>query len=336
MIEVLVVILLLISIGIIYVLSVNNEYFCIACSTTNDLKVFNTTLNETINKNILSNTTICQNTISSNQLIDISCDSKPITITDSKGAQTVYDPIVQFGNLRAQCKKDVLAYNTANKTNTNPDDACKDLFPCYYQDITQDSTISFISNCQITDQTVNSIKTNLQSDVEKKYTSNTDGFATALDNLVTGVVNSSVAGSTKNKTTITNDIKNRMVNIVDKTFVNQLISQYTTNQTIKLAGGSARGITQKSMLSIQQTLLNDNKTYNDLMTQLENKNIETTSVTTRGLSDIVSSITGLLGSWIYVVFGIFACALIAFLIFWGMSSSSEREQLIKAGSDVIA
>lgn len=279
-----------------------HEDFCFACSSSTNVNVVNKVFNETLNKSMLSATQKCQNKITSSQIINAKCDSTP-------------EVVATFGNLRAQCIKDILEYNLANKDKTplNPDEACKSLFPCYYQDITQDSTISFNASCEIDNTLVTKIQAEMKKQLDEKYTSNTDGFTDALNSIADGIVNSSVGGSSNSNTSVVQDIKNSMTNIVDVKLMQEMVGQFVLNQNITLSGGSARGINQKNMLSIQQSILSKNQAYNDLINKMDIKEKKDTSITTRGVTDIVSSFFDFLTSG-YI--GIVVCA-IAIMILIG-------------------
>jgi len=321
-------ILLILFVGYLYSRQESIEDFCIVCSSSKSVTVMNSVLNNTINKTILKYTQNCQNKISASQIINIQC-------SPSDAVQQ------QYLNMKLQCQQDVLNYNSQNKTQLDPQSLCQQYVPCYIQGITQNSTISFKSQCTIDTSTYNKMYDDFKSQIEDQYTSNTDGFTDALNSLVSGVVQSSAGGSSSAKYNTTDDIKNSLINVFDQQTVQNIINAFVANQTIniKSSGGVvATGLNQQNMLTIQQDIINQNSTYNDLMNTLDSTVSTQTNIQSRGVTDIVSSFFSFLtSSTISMVIASVCCLLIIGLVIVGLwygLSEEDRGAVASKGIDV--
>lgn len=252
---------------------------------------------KSINKSVVNNTTTCQNDLSTVQNISIICSpSEAAELMNARNKEIC----LKLGNSPEECNK---------------------LKACNISDITQETVVSYKASCSVSDEMVNKVQSDLQADLQQKASDSTDAFGQAIMNLT------KIGSSSEEKTNIKNSVIMNIENSMTKEFITSMINKFSTTQNLAITGTdfNATGITQKARLDIIAELASTNKTLNDQMNKFKSSEGIETKTEVKGLTDIISSITGFFSTYIWAtVASIVVSASVVIFICYLILSGGEQ------------
>jgi hypothetical protein len=257
------------------------------CHSTTTLKIINDTVIKTTNESFFKNTTDCQTKIPLSQSIRGQCKPDPET-------EKLY------ANLKAKCMEKMFE---ADKSKiTLPDDYCAETYSaCVFKDIQQEQVVNLKATCKIDDKLVDKIQQDIRTELNNKVSEKNDAFGQALNSAIAGIAG---AGTQDNKE-IRNSFLNQVTNSVNRDMVQKMYTMMSSAQSIDLSGSSifAKGITQKAQLNIITDLMQSSETYRDAFEKISVKEAADVKTETRGLTDIIDSITDIPKTFFKALFG---------------------------------
>lgn len=248
------------------------------------------TLNENINKTLMSTKTGMSSVVDASQMIDLDfeeCD---------KAFAPIYLEMVKGAN---DGKKDCIA---AVAPNTEAMKTCGDVYkigkseditPCMADNLSQELTMTFDASMSISAKDTEEVQKNLRESLDTAKIDEEDALGSAAKELAKsggGVKIGSSSDTTEDHTTINKTtIKNRVVNIVDKNFITEMSTKMAGNQTIKAKGGKLSFITQTMSLDLVASMTSENEKFKSLMEDIEKveKHVEEKKV--KGLTDAIET-----------------------------------------------
>ncbi len=173
-------------------------------------------------------------------------------------------------------------------------ESCADLrYACVVSDISQKTTVVFSGTLDTSDTTANTIIDKMIDKINSKLSNTSDGFTNALANL------------TGNGSTVSPNIRTRLQNILSNHLtvrnVKEMIVSISTSNVINIkvknTGAKYTKINQYSAMDVLKTSKCISGIVNDITTNLSRDMTMENTQQSKGLTDIVDSITDTIGSF---------------------------------------
>lgn len=253
-------------------------------------------VNNVVNESLLSVTNECKTSVNIPQDMTFSCDNIDNdtikTLLDAeKDCKGIWGAIFSNTKVTKMTPEQIRAMGDSVAAACPPEN----YKACVVDGITQDAIVESRSSCTIDAEMVSKLQADMESKMNNSASNEEDSFGKALNN-VTKVLNP--GGSEEviinSKTKIINNIKNT----IDLDMVNKLIGKYNASQTMSFEGSSfsLKNATQAMTLKIVTDALSKNTTLAEVAAEVSNKAESASSDKQKGLTDMVESITGLIGS----------------------------------------
>ena len=216
-------------------------------SKTSVIENFKNTVNENINKSFLSVSLKCQNDSQMYQNMEFDC---PTTTGDDTAK--MYIACLNAGG----------APETCNEVR----------YSCDISDIKQDLVVSFKQQCKIDNDMVTKMKDDLKDRLKKVEDSNTwtDTFAPIGQGIGKAIGDGVTFGNSSTKTTNKEKTINRIVNMVDKKFLNELSSKLFAKQDLVVKGNAkVKAVSQKAQIDVVSDLTSNNNSMNEMISWID-------------------------------------------------------------------
>lgn len=262
------------------------------------------TLNESINKTMMSTKTSMSNTVDASQDIDLDFTEC------SKQFAPIYQELVKGNNEgKIQCitavAPDKEAMASCGEVYKLP--PSKEITPCRADNIKQDMKMTFDASKSLTQEDTTNVQKNLREDLESRINDENDALGSAVQSIASAASSFGDIGSSSSSTndhTVINKTKivDRVVNMVDKKFISDMSTKMAGNQSLKLKDGSASFITQSMSLDLVAKMTDKNASFKSLMNDIERVDKKIIEKKNKGVTDAIE--TGAdLGKEVSNVFG---------------------------------
>jgi hypothetical protein len=268
-----------------------------------DLNVVNSVVAESISKSMINVSNSRTTVLNQAQIMDIECSP----------SQAVELASIQAFSL---CVK----YNNPKK--------CESIrYACNIEDLTQDAMLEYRGLSNIDANVVAQIQASVSADLKNKANDSSDEFGAFLKKLAM------VGSNESSDQNVSNFIENKVQNVVNVDLVNQINTTLNGNQTMTLKGTglNAKRLTQKTAQRLVEDILAKTATASDLVTQVQAKTETETKKESKGLTDVVSSVTSMMSTlglgWIIgLVVLVLGIGIVAYFLF---SNATFGENLQK-------
>lgn len=268
----------------------------------------NETVNKTLIESLIKNTTSCQNTISSNQIIDIECDASPETLKRYNELNETIIPICVDAKVK-------IATDVGQEIDMdNFIESCTS-YACVSKDLEQESVISFTGTCTVDNKMTEDIQNDMKQSLEDKLDNEEDGFTKAINTAVENITNFGDSGSTT--TEVRNSLLNDFKSVATTEILQEMINQFSSNQAIKIksTGGSLdKGISQRSRMELTTDLLVKNENYKSVLNKIDSSLKKDVKNVEKGFTHIWETTNESFKAFIYATGGVIALIGIALIV----------------------
>lgn len=253
-----------------------------------------------VHKSLISNTQNCSASSSMDQDMEIHCEATPAGLAYT--AQ-MYDTCMKY------------AVGEKEKESCN-----QTKYLCVVDGASQDANLTLKQNCVSKSNLQASMQQDVQSKLDQAMKEKSDAFGKALDSLF-----SNTDKSVKNTTTI----KNVSKDIVDEKFVSNLVAHLESNQKMNISGSDMKvqGASQNATMNMISTQLESNGTVQKIAQKASDISSQKQEATLTGLTDIVGSVTGMIGSLgkAYIYAMVLCAVVFAIICMYAMYSGFASE-----------
>jgi hypothetical protein len=186
------------------------------------------------------------------------------------------------------------------------------------KDLQQNASLDIAADCKFDEKMTNDLISKLSNKMTQSQSNKDDGIADFMAKLAT-------AAGGKNDTNMSNTTK--IQNLVKNTFnanvVNTMLSDYRTHQNMKLTVGAAHNtyiaaVNQTARIKAVQNMVANNKVLSSAVTAVENEASQDNKNETKGVADMVQSLTdmvkGIVGWTTLIPIVIFVAILVAIVM----------------------
>lgn len=254
------------------------------------------TLNESINKTFNTTETTMASAVSASQ--DMTFD---FTDCDASFAPVYLELIKGLNEGRKGCSsaESVEVMRACGELWKQP--AIEDVTPCKATDITQKMIMSFDAEQSTTSDDTEKIKKALKEDLENRMSNEEDGLAAAVNTLADGAaaalesgggvsVGESKTETTETTTLTKTSVIDRVVDIVDDKFVQDMSNSMAGNQSINITGGTTKAITQDMSLVLVAKMTAENSKFQELMEDIQKTEKIIDENKTKGITDVAEEV----------------------------------------------
>jgi hypothetical protein len=249
-------------------------------------------VNNIVNESLLQVTNECKTTVNVPQTMKFSCDDIDNRLIEDLVAaetncKTIQGAIYSNANISYMTPAQITAMGNAIN-NACPAENYK---ACVVDNITQDAIVESRQSCEIDVDMVETLKNKLGTNLKNAASNEEDAFGKALQNL-------NVGGSSRTRITTRTNIINNITNTMNLELVNSLIGVYNTAQTMTFEGKSfsLKNATQQLTLELVSNALSENSALRAAAAEISTTADASASTQLKGITDMLESITGLLGS----------------------------------------
>lgn len=254
------------------------------------------TLNESINKTMLSTETNMSTTIDASQEIDLDFTEC------SKQFQAMYLEQVKIHNDgKTQCITSNPGAEGIKACGESypPPPSMDEVTPCTASNITQDLKMTFKEDGEVSVDDVEKVQNKLREELENRASDESDSFGSAL-NTVAGaardLANRSLLDAGNSSTTINDDsvlnktnIINRTVNMVDKEFITNLSKNLSASQSLKSKDGKLSFISQSMSIDVVSKMTAQNSTFREMVEDIEKIDKNVAETDDKGITDVAET-----------------------------------------------
>jgi hypothetical protein len=305
-------------------------------------EIIRKTMNETVNEAFMSATTDCQNSVGSSQEMTINC---PAGAADAR--VNLYNTCIESISKNAKLFTDE---NIKFKMITEAQENCNKIqssLDCEISNLSQVMKIDFSGSCKASNDLTTKVQHELTKKLQEKIKKDTDGLSDAVNGIVAAGANAvdGMFGPDENIKT-TDDVINKLTNTVSADFVTKMVNTFDANQTIRIGvdgegGGKMKveGLTQRSTLNLTTKLMAENEIMTDVLNSIDQLDIKDEDITSRGLTDIASTVGdsinkitgGIFGTW-QMALGMCALVLVVCCIAFAVFATQNPDVVKNIGS----
>jgi len=167
-----------------------------------------------------------------------------------------------------------------------------DVTPCRLDNIKQDMAMSFDSSKSLELGDTKKVQKKLRDELESRVNDETDALGAAVGSIVSAASSFGDIGSSSSSTndnTVINKTKivDRVVNMVDESFITEMSKKMSGKQSLKLKNGGASFITQTMSLDLVAKMTDKNTSFKGLISDIEKIDKKITVKKTKGVTDMV-------------------------------------------------
>ena len=183
--------------------------------------------------------------------------------------------------------------------------------------VTQSGQVTQMTQCTLDDHVISQLQASLTDQINQQLSKTTDGITSSLKSFINASQNTT--DKTLNTTTVSNFVNQTFKLNAVQTAVNTVAAAQKQVVTAGNADDSTvKNVSQTVQLEAILKLLQSNDATSNAIAKLDNQGTQSLTTTERGIADIFSSlmstIQGVLGGYIWAVFGCVALVAICCMV----------------------